>query len=149
MKVVLLKSVPNLGKKGDIIEVADGYARNFLIPRGFVIDATSPYSQKLVEALKRQRSREERRLAAKQEIAQRLKGQVFQVEREANSEGSLYAGVSNVELAKLVSKKLSVQIKPNELRLERPLKKVGSYRVIYESSGGAKSEFKVVLKAKT
>ena len=94
MQIILLERVPKLGQMGDVVKVKDGYARNFLIPRGKALRATE---QALAEFAKRRADLEARNLQRKQEaqaVAVRVDGQSVTVLRQASETGQLYGSVS-------------------------------------------------------
>lgn len=135
MRVILKSDIPNLGRAGDIKEVKNGYARNFLIPRGMVLIADGrTQKERLFLENVRQRKIAKRKKTA-QELAQTLTGHSLSFTLKAGEEGRLFGSVTNMSIAKkleengyLVDKKL--------IQLEDPIKATGSYKVeirLYEN----------------
>lgn len=146
MKVILLDNVTKVGKKYDIVEVAPGFARNFLFPKG-VAEAITKSSAKRVADLQSRRAIEEKRqeeLLAKAFAG--VKNAVLTLSRAANEEGHLYEGVSANDLADELGKAIGAAVKPEHIVLEKPIKELGEHLVSAELHG-KQAEFKVVIVA--
>lgn len=99
MRVILLKDVPNLGSKDDIKEVALGYARNFLFPQSFAVEATPEGIAELEARKAREEKVAEMDLEKTEQLVQQLEGQVVEVSAKASDEGTLYAAISPAKIA--------------------------------------------------
>jgi len=144
MKVILTKDVSSLGQKDDMREVADGYARNFLLPRGLAVPATSG-------ELKAWEGRRAAREAASlvglkqaEELVKKLDGYELEMSAEANEEGTLYSAVGSDEIIAALQKN-GFAIGRARIRLEEPLKSVGEHTVTLEFSHGLEAEIRVIL----
>jgi large subunit ribosomal protein L9 len=125
MRVVLRSDVENLGNKGDMVDVADGYARNYLVPKGLAIKAT-PGAQKQADAMRRNREMHERKTReAAQALATRLAGGTVEIRARAGAEGRLFGSVTTSDIADAVQEQLGVEIDRRRLELEEPLKELG------------------------
>ena len=125
MKVVLREDVENLGKKGDIVEVADGYARNYLVPRGFALRATRGI-QKQADAMRRNREvRDTREREAAQALAAQFEGRTIAIKARAGGEGKLFGSVTAVDIAEAVLKQTGAEIDRRRIALDEPLKELG------------------------
>lgn len=128
MKVILKEDVKNLGLAGSIVNVADGYARNFLIPRNLAVEA----STKNVKALEQERKRiEEAARKAKemvQEISKRLSSITLQIKAKAGEEGKLFGSITNADISEAL-KKEGFDVDKRRIVLEEPIKRLGSYTV--------------------
>ncbi len=128
MKVILKKDLPNLGKAGDVINVKDGFARNYLLPKGLAILA----NQKSIEALERERkialAKAERERKKAQSLAEKLQGYSITLYRKVVEEGRLYGSVSAIDIAKALQEK-GMEIDKKQIHLEEPIKMVGTYEV--------------------
>ncbi len=128
MKVILIKEVPGLGHAGETKDVAEGYARNLLIPKGLA-DVLSKHGLNVLEAQKNKRVR----LAIKsekdkQKLAKKINGQKFEIQAKADEKGSLYAKINAKAIAaELVEK--GFEVEDNEVKLPEAIKKVGEYEV--------------------
>jgi large subunit ribosomal protein L9 len=126
MKVVLREDVENLGRKGDLLEVAEGYARNFLVPRGLAMKATKGVV-KQADAMKRNREvREVRDREAAQEIAGRIQGARIPVPARAGEGGKLFGSVTNADIAEAVQRATGVELGRRTIELAEPLKELGA-----------------------
>jgi large subunit ribosomal protein L9 len=125
MKILLREDVDNLGKKGDLVEVADGYARNYLVPRGLALRAT-PGHQKQSDAMRRNRgARDRREREAAQELAAQFEGRTITIKARAGGEGKLFGSVTNVDIADAVESQTGAQIDRRKITLDEPLKELG------------------------
>ena len=126
MKVVLRDDVETLGQKGDIVDVADGYARNFLVPRGLAIRAQSGVVRQ-AEAMRRNRSaREQRDREAAQTLADRLVGKTLSVQARAGEGGKLFGSITAADIVAAVQAQLGVELDRRRLGLDEPLKELGT-----------------------
>ena len=127
MQVILKQDVNNLGSKDDILSVKDGYARNFLIPRGFAISATTS-SIKIHNETLRQRSHKETKL--KEEalvIAEKMKGLKLSIGAKTSSKGKIFGSVNTIQIAEALSAKGFPIDRKNISIKEELIKEVGSY----------------------
>src|SRR5262245_19662744 len=128
MKVILMTDVPALGQRGETRDVANGYARNFLLPRKLAVPAT-PANLKNVEHLKRQRVREEHRaLEAAKAAAGRIEALTLAVAARASEDGRLYGSVSAQDVVEFLEKH-SVALEKRRVLLDEPIKALGEYKV--------------------
>lgn len=127
MRVVLRAEVASLGRRGDICDVADGYAQNYLIPRGLAIRATSG-SEREAESMRRRRELADAAvLAQAQEMAERLAGRSIRVVARAGEAGRLYGSVNAANLAAALAEQERVVLDPEMLDVPEAIKQVGSY----------------------
>ncbi len=125
MKVVLRADVDNLGNKGDIVDVADGYARNYLVPRGLALKASSG-SQKQADAMRRNREvRDSCDREAAQALAAQFEGRTITIKARAGAEGKLFGSVTSVDVAEAVQKQTGAEIDRRKISLDEPLKELG------------------------
>ena len=130
MRIVLRDDVDNLGKKGDLVDVADGYARNYLVPRGLALKATTG-SQKQADAMKRNREARERRdREAAQALAAQFEGRTITIKARAGGEGRLFGSVTSVDIAEAVQKQTGAEIDRRKLALDEPLKEIGGVDLV-------------------
>lgn len=129
MKVILKADVRGKGKKGQMIEVAEGYARNFLLPKGLAVLATADAmnTMRLQEKAKAKADAEAK--AAATEIAERLKGLQVKVPSKGGEGGKLFGAVTGREIAAALKEQHGVDIDSKKLVLDEPIKSFGSYQV--------------------
>jgi large subunit ribosomal protein L9 len=129
VKVVLRADVETLGNKGDLLEVSDGYARNYLVPRGLAMRATKGVV-KQAEAMRRNRAaRDARDREAAQAIADQLSGRRIEVTARAGEGGRLFGSVTTTDVATAVQTQVGVEIDRRHLSMSEPLKKLGPAEV--------------------
>ena len=129
MKLVLRADVNQVGKKGDIVDVSDGYGRNFLLPKGLAFVASNGVEE---QAAKMRRSRDQRDAsdrAAAQEVATSLVPKVVTITARAGAEGKLFGSVSTAEIADAVAEQTGVTIDRRNLHLDEPIKTTGTHLV--------------------
>jgi large subunit ribosomal protein L9 len=129
MQVILRTDVAGVGKRGDICEVADGYARNFLVPKGMAMKA-APGAAKQAASMRRSRDvKDARDRAAAEEIATKLVPTSIQVTAKSGTEGRLFGSVTTTDIAEAVAAQTGVQIDRRQLHLDEPIKTVGTHLV--------------------
>ncbi len=129
MQVILMERVANLGNLGDVVKVKEGYARNFLIPKGKAKRAT-PDNLKLIEARRAELEKQEvARLAAAKEVAAKLDGLMVQIARRASPEGHLFGSVTNLDLIEALAAQGYTIEKAGVHMPEGPIKNVGEYSI--------------------
>ena len=127
MKVILTADVKGQGKKDQLVEVSDGYARNFLLPRGLAVPANNQAMTELKnkEAAKQHKIDTER--AAAKEIAKRLESVVVKIKVGAGADGHLYGSVTSKEIAEKLEKEHSITVDKRKISLPAPIKAYGTY----------------------
>lgn len=127
MKVILTQDVKPQGKKGDVINVSDGYARNFLFPRKLAVEATpAALSEVKNQAAARQYKIETERAAAKA-AAENLSGRTVDIAIPSGSDSKLYGSVTSKEIAEQLEKQHGIVIDRRKIVLDRPIKAYGTY----------------------
>ncbi len=126
MRIVLRADVDNLGKKGDLVDVADGYARNYLVPRGLALRASAG-SQKQADAMRRNRdARERREREAAQELAAQFQGRTITIKARAGGEGRLFGSVTSIDVADAIQRQTGADVDRRKIALDEPLKELGA-----------------------
>ena len=147
MKIVLLKDIKNVGKKHDVKDVADGFALNSLIPQGLAEIAVGKALTR-VEMLKKQ---EETEKSIKEDLLSKNLKSIHEtkveIEMEANEKGHLFAGLHAAEMAPLVKEKTGVDLLPEFIQLDKPVKEIGEHTIDIKVNGKSAS-FILVVKAK-
>ena len=129
MKVILQQDVKGQGKKGQLVEVSEGYARNFLLPRKLAIAAT-PDAINTMNLKEKARKAEEARLKAEAEAtAEKLKECMVKLTAKAGSGGKLFGAVTTKEISEGLKEQFGVDVPKQKLVLEEPIKAFGSYQV--------------------
>lgn len=129
MKVILQQDVKGQGKKGQLVEVSEGYARNFLLPRKLAVSATADAINTMNLKEKARRAEEARQRAEAMETAEKLKGCAVKLTARAGSGGKLFGAVTAREISEGLMKQYGVDIPKQKLVLEEPIKAFGSYQI--------------------
>lgn len=129
MKVILLKELRGRGGEGDVIEVARGYANNYLLREGYAIPATKGNLKQLEERRANIAKREEVRVADAEALAQKLEGANVAVVAQVGEEGQLFGSVTAPMIADAIIESLGVEIDRRRVELGKPIKQVGTYPV--------------------
>jgi large subunit ribosomal protein L9 len=129
MKLVLFTDVKALGKRGDVVDVADGYARNFLLPRKLAGEADKGALAQLGEQQKAHQRREAQELADARALAARLESAKLTIRAKAGGSGKLFGAVTNADVAAAIAGVLDVAIDKHKIELTRQIKALGSYPV--------------------
>lgn len=129
MKLILTAAVDNLGLAGDVVEVKDGYGRNYLVPRGFAI-RWSRGGEKQIDGIKRSRdAREIRGLDHANEVRQQIEGLDVTLTERAGENGTLFGSVTAAEVAAAIKKAGGPSVDRRSVRIEKPIKAVGTHTV--------------------
>ena len=139
MKVILQQDVRGQGKKGEMIEVAEGYARNFLLPRKIAIPATTDAVNTMKTREKARKAREEREKAEAEATAERLKNCMVRLTARSGGNGKLFGSITTQEISDALKEQYAVDIPKQKLVLQEPIKSFGNFevkaRLGYEVSG--------------
>ncbi|MCD6548711.1 MAG: 50S ribosomal protein L9 [Thermodesulfobacterium sp.] len=142
MEVILRKDIPKLGKAGDVVKVKDGYARNYLIPKGLAILA----NQKTLKALENQRkiilAKAERERKKLESLAEKLEGITLTVYRKIIEEDRIFGSVSSVDIVNML-KEQGIEIEKSQVQLDEPIKKLGIFEVPIKLSSDKMINIKV------
>ena len=129
MKLLMRSDVSGVGKKGDIVDVADGYARNYLVPKGFAIKA-SPGIEKQAAQMRRSRSiKDASDRQGAEEIAKLLVPQVIAIKARAGAEGRLFGSVTTSDVADAVKAQTGIELDKRLLHLDEAIKTTGQHAV--------------------
>ena len=129
MKVILQQDVKGQGKKGQMIEVSEGYARNFLLPRKLAVLATADAINTMNLKEKARKAEEARLKAEAEEIAMKLKDCKVQLTAKAGNGGRLFGAVTTKEISDGLKKQYNIDIPTQKLVLDEPIKAFGTYQV--------------------
>ncbi|QTA37853.1 50S ribosomal protein L9 [Thermosipho ferrireducens] len=145
MKVVFLKDVPKMGKKGEVKKVSDGYARNFLIPKGLAVEAT-PDVLKRLEKQKAAQLEKERRIRQENEaLLSEMKKHLYKIKVKAGDSGKLFGALTSSDIARTISDVLDKAIDKKWIILDKPIKMLGLYDIDVKLPGGVSGKIKVEI----
>ena len=129
MKVILQQDVKGQGKKGQMVEVAEGYARNFLLPRKLAVPATADAMNTMKLQEKARKAEEARQKAEAEAVAEKLKGAVVKLTAKAGANGKLFGAVTAKEIAEGLMNQYGIEISKQKIVVEEPIKSFGSYQL--------------------
>lgn len=144
MKVILIQEIPHLGRPGDQVDVARGYARNFLIPRKLAVEATSS-NLRALEQIKAQATQREERLKQEAEaIAERIRGVTVTITRQAGEQDRLFGSVTSGDIAEALAQQ-GIQLERKKIALDGPIKALGTYAVPVRLHGETVADIQVLV----
>lgn len=129
MKVILLSDVKPLGKRGEVVEVAEGYARNYLLPRALAAEASKGALTVLAEQQRAKDKRAAQTLADAKSLAQRLESMPVSVTAKCGANGRLFGTVTSAQIADAIERAFSITIDRHKIGLKDPIKALGSYPI--------------------
>jgi large subunit ribosomal protein L9 len=145
MKVVLTQDVPNLGKAGEIKEVADGYGRNYLLPKGYASMATKGLIKQAQERAEAQKKRDVKHRSEAEQLAGRLNGQTIRFTVRVGELDRLYGSITNVDLAEKIQQQFGLEVDRRKIELGDPIKRAGVYSVPVRFASGVEANLNVVV----
>ena len=142
MQVILMKEMENLGDVGDVVDVKPGYARNYLVPRGFAIRATKSNLARIEEEREHLVAAAEREIEKATELASEIEGQSLNFPVRAGEEGKLFGSVSSSDIADALAEK-GIEVDRRTVQLAEPIKQLGTYKVPIRLSAEVQPEVTV------
>lgn len=145
MKVILLQDVKSQGKKGDVINVSDGYARNFLLTKGLGVEAT----QQNLNDIKLKKANDEKiaaeELAAAKKLSDELKEVEVTVRIKAGADGKTFGSVSSKEIAEAVKQQEGLELDKKKIVVKDPIKALGNYKIPVKLHPEVTGEFTLIV----
>ena len=129
MKVVLLEDVKGSGKKGQIINVSDGHAKNFLIPRKLAVEATTAALNELEKQKKSAEHKRQGEISQAQALAKRVEESIVKISMKVGENGKMFGSVSNKEIAAAMSSQMGIDVDRKKIVLDEPIKMAGIKKV--------------------
>lgn len=145
MEVLLVKDVENMGHAGDIKKVSDGYARNYLLPRGLAVMASPGAIKKAKEDREANARRQARVLSEAQAMAATLDGVTVSFQARSGEGDKLYGSITNANIAAALSAKIGQEVDKRKIELEEPIKELGTHAVTIHFGPGAEAKVTVVV----
>lgn len=146
MKVILKQDIKNVGKKNQVIDAADGYARNFLFPKGLAVPADNSNMNELKLKQKAEANQKAKDLENSKKLAEELKSKTLEIEVKAGNNGKLFGGVTSKEISNALKEQLNVEIDKKKV-LTDVIKQEGIYTVDLKLLEGVTAQIKVHVKA--
>jgi large subunit ribosomal protein L9 len=129
MKVILQQDVKGQGKKGQLVDVSDGYARNFLFPRKLAVNATADNMNKMQLQDKARKAQEAKERAEAEAVAEQLRGCVVKLSARAGSGGRLFGAVTSKEIADALQAQHGIVVNKSKISQEEPIKSFGTFEL--------------------
>jgi len=129
MKVILKEDVKALGKKGKVCEVSDGYARNFLVPRGLAVEATQGNVQDLAHKQKQEEQRKQKEKQNAIDLATRIESMEVILKVKVGDKGRLFGSVTSKEIAEILEKEYQLKIDKRKIELKDAIKAMGEHTI--------------------
>ncbi len=145
MQIVLLEDVKTLGKKGQVVKVNDGYARNFILPKHLGEEATPANLAKLAAQKKKEEKVAADNLAAAQALALDLAGKTVKITVKAGEGGRIFGSVTGKEIADAVSEQFGLELDKKKIVLAEPLKALGAHEITVKLHKDVAAQLQVVL----
>jgi len=140
MKVILKQDVNKIGKKGDLLEVADGYGRNFLIARGLAEEATDSRVKELHQMQKTQKVKDDKKLKIAEDAKKKLGGKVVKIKVNTGEGGKLFGSVTTAQIAEAIGTQFAVPVDKKDLKIEETVKQIGEYKFKVKLYTGVEAE---------
>ena len=146
MKVILKENIETMGQIGDIVKVAPGYARNYLLPKGLAIEATDKNAKALEHAKRQMAYKKNKALEASKLIAAKLEGVTVALTHQAGEEGKLFGSVTTMEIAAFL-KEQGLEVDRKKMVLADPIKQLGNYTVPVKIHPEVTANLKIAVSA--
>jgi len=129
MKVILLEDVKKLGKKGDVVNVAGGHARNFLIPRGLAVEASKGKMNELQRQKEKEAEKRKKEEQKARDLAEKIRNIKVTIPVKVGEAGKLFGAVSNKDISGILSEQHDIKLDKKKVVLKEPIKTLGTYAV--------------------
>ncbi len=144
MKIILLQDIKNVGKKGDVIQASDGYARNFLFPRKLAQEASDSNMHILNNKKENERKEKLEKLEAAQRLAAELKGKEIIIKAKAGESGKLFGAITSKDVAELIKEKYKIEIDKKKIVMDT-IKLAGGYEIDVKLYPEVSTKMKVII----
>mgnify|MGYP000956443862 CR=1 FL=1 len=143
MKVILLEDVKNLGEKNSIKEVKDGYARNYLLPKGLAVEATKSNISMINSKKEAEKIKKDKELENAQTLVDKLNNAAVEIKAKAGENGKLFGSITTMDIAETLKKDLGIEIDKKKISMPEAIKNLGNYEVEIKLYPGISSIVKV------
>ncbi len=146
MEVILIQDADNLGAANEVVKVRNGYARNFLIPRGLAVEASPSNRKQLEERMKQSKKKEAHMLAAITEVITKLKDGALKVGAKTGTSGKIFGSVTSLQLSRAIREQKGYEIDRKKINIVDEVKELGNYKAAIDFGNGQSVEvdFEVV-----
>ena len=146
MEIILIQDVDNLGGKNELVKVKNGYARNFLIPRGYAVEANPSNRKQLDERLKQVKKREDKMLAEINSVIAKLNESPLKVGAKTGTSGKIFGSVTALQISRAIRDQKGYEIDRRKIHINDEVKELGTYNATIDFGNGQHAEvaFEVV-----
>ena len=146
MEIILIQDVDNLGAANEVVKVRNGYARNFLIPQKFAVEASPSNLKQLAERRKQIEKKEQKMLSAINEVIAKLKEGALKIGAKSGTSGKIFGSVTSLQLARAIREQKGYEIDRKKITLPDEVKELGAYKATIDFGNGHSTEleFEVV-----
>lgn len=146
MEVILIKDIDNLGAANEVVKVRNGYARNFLIPQKYAVEANPSNMKQLEERMKQVRKKEEKMLAAVKEVIAKLTEGALKIGAKTGTSGKIFGSVTSLQLSRAIREQKGYEIDRKRISIADEVKELGAYKAVVDFGNGQSTEleFEVV-----
>ena len=130
MKVIMLQDVDKVGDKHEVVEVKDGFGRNYLLPRGLAIIGNSSNMGRLNEMVRRENAQEQKKLDVYRDIAKKLEGKTLRVGAKSGTSGRIFGSITQLQIRNLLQEQYGVDVERRKITLPEEAKELGTYQFI-------------------
>jgi large subunit ribosomal protein L9 len=145
MQVILRQDVDKIGRRGEIVDVSRGYVRNFLVPRGLAEMATPGKLEEVRHEMEEAEERDRRMAEKASEIAEILNKSVITIEARTGEDERLFGSVTAANIASAIERARDVRIDRRRIRLDEPIKSLGTHQVLIQVHGDVEASVKVIV----
>lgn len=129
MKVILQQDVKNLGEKYSVIEVKDGYARNYLLPKGLAIEANKANLSVVISKKKAEKAKKDKDSDNARDLAAKLNGTVITIKTKAGESGKLFGSITSMDITENIKKNMGIEIDRKKINMPEAIKNLGEYEI--------------------
>ncbi|MDK2888613.1 MAG: large subunit ribosomal protein [Thermoanaerobacter sp.] len=145
MKVILLEDVKNLGTRGSVVNVSDGYARNYLLPRRLAVEATPARMKELAQRKAIEDRKREEAEAQARELAARLNGLTVQVKVKVGEGGRLFGAINTRDIAENLEQQHNITVDKKKIMLKEPIKQLGEQVLVVKLHPNVQAQIRVAV----
>jgi len=149
MKVIFVKDVAGSGEVGEVQEVARGFARNYLIPRGLAVEASAGAMKQAESRIRQEKERKAQEAMKLELLAGKLQGKELHFKAKVGTEDKLFGSITAAHIAEELTRVVETPVDKKHIVLERPLREAGSHEVLVKLSGKAEATVTVIIEPET
>lgn len=145
MKVILCQDIKSLGKKDEVVNVSDGYANNYLLPRKLAIPATDANLKDLDNKKRAADAKAAKELEEAKQLAKKIDGKKFAIKAKTGENGKLFGAISNKDVADSIKKQIGVEVDRKKIVMSEPIKQLGDFELEVKVYPGVSAKFNVII----